>query len=217
MELGDGQPLTVEQLTPFDQYHYLGTQGVHEAIIALGLRPGMRVLDIGSGIGGPARYIAAASGAHVTAFELQPDLDSVAPDLTERRGLADLVEHCCGNILDSVGETYDAIVSFLCFLHIEDRKRLLGACRAAMESGGGMYIEDYGKRSRRFLFDRGRSLRRRRHRMTEDPRPLSDPLVDPCSRRSTAPAVVRPVRRLAGPRGSLPRLPSLRAGPSPSA
>src|SRR4051794_9334430 len=148
LEIGDATPLTVEQLTPFDQNHYLGTEAVDEAIAALGLGPGMRVLDIGSGIGGPARYIAAANGAHVTALELQPDLDSVAADLTARCGLGQLVEHRCGNILAGMGETYDAIVSFLCFLHIADRGRLFTACRAALTPGGGMYIEDYAERRR---------------------------------------------------------------------
>ena len=70
--------MTVEQLTPFDNYHYFGTEAVDEAIDVLGLKPGMRVLDIGSGIGGPARYIAERSGAQVTALELQPDLDALA-------------------------------------------------------------------------------------------------------------------------------------------
>ncbi len=143
LELGGTAPLTVEQLTQFDQYHYFGTEAVDEAIVALGVRRGMRVLDIGSGIGGPARYIAAKTGAHVTALELQPDLDALAADLTQRCGLARLVEHRCGNILDGLGEAYVAVVSFLCFLHIADRDRLLAACRADLAMGGGMYIEDF--------------------------------------------------------------------------
>jgi cyclopropane fatty-acyl-phospholipid synthase-like methyltransferase len=146
INIGSDEPLTVEQLTPFDQYHYFGTQAVDEAIATVGLSPGMRVLDIGSGIGGPARHIAARSGAHVTALELQPDLDALAADLTQRCGLAHLVEHRCGNILDGLGETYDALVSFLCFLHIADRTRLLAACRAVLAVGGGMYIEDFAAR-----------------------------------------------------------------------
>ena len=144
--IDDATPLTVEKLTPFDNYHYFGTEAVDEAIAALGLKPGMRVLDIGSGIGGPARYIASRSGAHVTALELQPDLDTLAADLTRRCDLARLVEHRCGDILDGLGEQYDAVVSFLCFLHIADRRRLLAACRAALAAGGAMYIEDYAKR-----------------------------------------------------------------------
>ena len=146
LDVDGATPLTVEQLTPFDQYHYFGTEAVDEAIAALGLSPGRRVLDIGSGIGGPARYIAASSGAHVTALELQPDLDALAADLTQRCGLAHLVEHRCGNILDGIGETHDAVISFLCFLHIADKTRLLAACRDALAASGGMYIEDFAKR-----------------------------------------------------------------------
>jgi cyclopropane fatty-acyl-phospholipid synthase-like methyltransferase len=146
IDIDGSAPLTVEQLTPFDNYHYFGTEAVDEAIAALGLKPGMRVLDIGSGIGGPARYIAARTGAHITALELQPDLDSLAADLTKRCGLDHLVEHRCGDILDGLDETYDAVVSFLCFLHIADRERLLAACRAVLAVGGAMYIEDYAKR-----------------------------------------------------------------------
>ena len=146
IDLDGAAPLTVEQLAPFDQYHYFGTEAVDEAIVALGLGPRMRVLDIGSGIGGPARYIAATTAAHVTALELQPDLDSLAADLTTRCGLAHLVEHRCGDILDGLRERYDAVVSFLCFLHIADRRRLLAACRSVLPVGGGMYIEDFAMR-----------------------------------------------------------------------
>jgi cyclopropane fatty-acyl-phospholipid synthase-like methyltransferase len=138
--------LRVDQLTPFDQYHYYGTDAVDEALEALQLQPGSRVLDVGSGIGGPARYIAAKTGAHVTALELQPDLNEVARDLTARCGLSSRVEHVCGNILDgALAEKYDAIISFLCFLHIPDRAQLFSACRASLKQGGVMYIEDFAK------------------------------------------------------------------------
>jgi len=144
--ISEDQPLRVEQLTPFDQYHYFGTEAVDEAIGALGLNENSRVLDVGSGLGGPARYIAARTGARVTALELQEDLHEVAAELTLRCGLASLVEHRNGNILDGVeAGGYDAIISFLCFLHIPDRKRLLAACRSALRPDGGIYVEDFGK------------------------------------------------------------------------
>lgn len=144
--ISDDQPLRVEQLTPFDQYHYFGTDAVDEAIAALGLNAVSRVLDVGSGLGGPARYIAARTGARVTALELQEDLHEVASELTARCGLSPLVEHRCGNILNGAEpEGYDAIISFLCFLHIPDRKGLLGACRSALRRGGAMYVEDFGR------------------------------------------------------------------------
>jgi cyclopropane fatty-acyl-phospholipid synthase-like methyltransferase len=140
------QGLRVDQLTPFDQYHYFGTDAVDEALGLLDLSPRSRVLDVGSGIGGPARYIAAKTGAHVTALELQPDLNEVARGLTARCGLSSRVAHVCGDILEGgVAQDYDAIISFLCFLHIPDKANLFAACRAALKPEGVMYIEDYGR------------------------------------------------------------------------
>src|SRR6185295_1056907 len=79
--LGADGPLKVEDLTAFDQYHYLGTSAVDHAIESLGIGAGSRVLEIGSGIGGPARYVAQRTGAHVSALELQSDLHRTAERL----------------------------------------------------------------------------------------------------------------------------------------
>lgn len=144
--VGEDEALQVSQLTPFDQYHYFGTAAVDEAIAALGLGPSSRVLDIGSGLGGPARYVAEKTGASVVALELQEDLHEVAAGLTARCGLAGRVEHRCGNILAGAEKSgYDAIMSFLCFLHIPDRSGLLAACRSALRPGGRMFVEDFGR------------------------------------------------------------------------
>ena len=145
--IDDDAPLSVEDLTPFDQYHYFGTEAVDHAISALGVGPGARVLEVGSGIGGPARYMAERSRCHVTALELQEDLNQTAEQLTARCGLADSVTHACGNVLDGGedGGAYDALVSFLCFLHIPDRKSLLARCRDALKPDGQIYIEDFSK------------------------------------------------------------------------
>ncbi len=144
--IGPDDPLTVDQLTPFDQYHYYGAQAVDEALTVLKLKPGDRVLDVGSGIGGPARYIADRTGAEVTALELQGDLDIVARDLTRRAGLDGKVRHVNGDMLDgTIGSDFAAIISMLCMLHIADKARLFACCRAALRPGGVMYIEDFAR------------------------------------------------------------------------
>jgi cyclopropane fatty-acyl-phospholipid synthase-like methyltransferase len=147
--IADDAPLTLAQLVPYDQYHYHGTEVVDLAASRLGLGPESRVLDVGAGIGGPARWLAATTGCHVTALELQPDLNATAADLTRRSGLADRVTHVAGDILDGapVDGGYDAIISFLAILHIPDRARLFAACHRALRPGGGMYIEDFTLRS----------------------------------------------------------------------
>lgn len=137
-------PLAVEDLTPFDQYHYEGTEAVDLALSHLALAPGESLLDIGSGIGGPARYAAQRAQARVTALELQPDLSAVAADLTARCGLSPRVTHEAGDILDGTERgPFDGIVSLLCMLHIPDKPRLFAACRKALKPGRSMYIEDF--------------------------------------------------------------------------
>lgn len=61
-----------------------------------------------------------------------------------RCGLSHLVEHRCGNVLDGVeAQGFDAIISFLCILHIPPRSQLFKVLRSALRSHGRMYIEDY--------------------------------------------------------------------------
>ena len=140
-----GTPLSVDVLSQFDQYHYEGTDAVDDAIAALRAGPESAILDVGSGLGGPARYIADRSGAAVTALELQTDLNETAQALTQRCGLDDLVTHHNGDIL--AGElpagSFDGLVSMLCFLHIPDKANLFSSCAAALKPGGIMFIDDY--------------------------------------------------------------------------
>ncbi len=80
--IGPSDPILPEQLFHLDQWHYHGIEAIHAAAEQLGLGPASRVLDVGSGLGGPARYLAHMTGCHVTALELQPELHSIAADLT---------------------------------------------------------------------------------------------------------------------------------------
>jgi SAM-dependent methyltransferase len=142
--IGPKDPIPPEQLFALDQWHYHGTAAIRAAAERLGLGPASRVLDVGSGIGGPARYLAYTVGCHVTALELQSDLDTMAVDLTQRSGLGDRVTHICGNALTYplADASFDAVVSWLAVLHIPDRPRLCARLARALRSGGGCYIED---------------------------------------------------------------------------
>lgn len=142
--IDDGAPLSPAELRAMDQYHYLGIEAVEVAADALALGEADRVLDIGSGLGGPARVLAERCGSHVTALELQADLNALAEDLTARCGLADKVSHLCGDMLSGVmdGQAFDGAISFFAIMHIPDRARLYDCCRAALKPGAAVYIED---------------------------------------------------------------------------
>jgi len=155
--------LTVEVLQPLDQrHHYGGVQAVQDAIDSCGLSPTTtnknpttktatppvhRVINIGSGLGGPARYIASTVlNSEVLAIELQHDLHSTAQMLTDRCRLNDQVTHMAGDFMEVerflTKNNYDSIVSWLTVLHFTDRVRSFSACYNLLKPGGTMYVAD---------------------------------------------------------------------------
>ena len=142
--IGPRDPIRCDQLFPLDQWHYHGTDAIHEASVLLRLGPASRVLDIGAGVGGPARYLAHTTGCHVTALELQAKLHAMAVDLTQRCGLAERVTHLNGDALryPIPQGAFDAVVSWLAITHIPDRRRLCERMAGALRAGGACYIED---------------------------------------------------------------------------
>ena len=148
-ELGktNSDPLYIHEFNNiefFDQLHYHGTKAVDYCIKKLNIDSSMSILEIGSGIGGPARYIANETGATVTALELQPDQDKLASDLTKRCGLSEKVIHVCGDFLihDWHGKKFDAIVSWLALYHIKDHDALLQKSFDLLNPNGLFYAED---------------------------------------------------------------------------
>jgi len=146
----DDEPLSTSELTPFDQLHYHGTESVDLAVEFAKITADSSVLEIGSGLGGPARHIAATVGARVTALELQSDQNVLASDLTARCGLTENVTHVCGDFLthDWAGAHFDVIASWLALYHILERSQLLDRCYTLLGPGGFFFAEDLYARQR---------------------------------------------------------------------
>lgn len=154
--IGRDQALEPEQLFPFDQIHYKGTDAVQTAANMLRLTPDSRVLEIGSGWGGPARYLAHTTGCHVTGLDVQEEMHTVASELTARAGLSSRVTHVLGDALEhplpsvsgfDLSAGFDAIVSWLAIHHIPERPRLFKRLAGALKPGGQIYIEDLCQRA----------------------------------------------------------------------
>lgn len=140
--------LEVDELSAFDQLHFRGTHTLDVAMALIGIDGAPRWLEIGSGLGGPARYIASYSDVSYTALELQPDLHEIAESLTARCGLGGRVEHLCADFLDfeRPAGSFDAIVSWLALYHVGDRPRLLRKSYELLAPGGCFYAEDLSAR-----------------------------------------------------------------------
>jgi len=78
-------------LDNLDQFHIGGADAVDLLIGSLALTGGDRVLDVGSGLGGPARQIARRTGSRVLGIDITPAYVNAARDVTAKAGLLDLV------------------------------------------------------------------------------------------------------------------------------
>lgn len=134
----EDQTLTAAQLAPLDQFHIRGVLATAELAGEVGLTPSTRVLDLGSGIGGPARYLAANFTCHVTGVDLSPDFVDTAKYLTERCGISDRVSFQVGDALKVPfpDASFDAIFLQHVAMNIEDRAALYSEVRRILAPGG---------------------------------------------------------------------------------
>jgi phosphoethanolamine N-methyltransferase len=110
------------------------------------LRPGVRVLDVGSGIGGAAFHLARRYGASVTGVDLSPEMVGIAQERAGESGAPDGVTFLLGDILEmSFGERFDVVWSRDALMHIPDKPRLFARLHELTEPGGRLVITDYAR------------------------------------------------------------------------
>lgn len=109
----------------------------------LGLASGMHVLDVGSGVGGPARYFAEAHKCRVAGIDLTEEFVQVAAELTRRCGLSDLVSFRQASALDLPfeGGTFDAATLIHVGMNIAEKGKLFANVRRVLKPGAlfGVY------------------------------------------------------------------------------
>ncbi|HEV7877878.1 class I SAM-dependent methyltransferase [Bradyrhizobium sp.] len=84
--------VTIDDLAPVDEFHIGGRKATEELVEQLGIAPGDHVLDIGCGLGGPARFIADRCKCRVSGIDLTPDYVETGNRLCEWTGLSDRVK-----------------------------------------------------------------------------------------------------------------------------
>lgn len=123
MSEGATSATTPEALESLDQYHAGGSQAVERLLVTLALLPADTVLDIGSGLGGPARQVATASGCRVTGVDITEAYVEAAGELTDRCGLSDRVRFIHRDIADLVHEhPFDAGYTMHVQMNIEAKR-----------------------------------------------------------------------------------------------
>jgi SAM-dependent methyltransferase len=139
--------LTPDDLGPIDEFHIGGRAATKHAVAKMRLAGSEHVLDIGCGIGGAARYVAASTGCSVTGIDLTPEYIETARALSARTGLGDRTHFEVGSALRMpfADAMFDAAITLHVAMNIKDRAGLYRETARVMKRGAVFCIYDVMK------------------------------------------------------------------------
>lgn len=144
----DPERLTQAELSAHDQDHFGGLEA-NDALIALaGIGPQHDVLDVCSGLGGPARHLADRVGCRVTGLDLNAGRVAAARRFAQRVGLADRVRFEQGDALAMpfAPESFDVVMGQEAWCHVPHKPRLIAECARVLRPGGVFAFTDILRR-----------------------------------------------------------------------
>lgn len=134
----DFNALTRQDLATFEEFHLRGRKATRELAQLAGLQQGMRVLDVGSGLAGPARTLADEFGCMLTGIDISWEYCRVAQTLNALTGYSSRVATCCGQalILPFAAGVFDVVWMQHVSMNIEEKEVLIEELRRVLIPGG---------------------------------------------------------------------------------
>lgn len=140
----DPAKLTPADLAPVDEFHIRGREATVELAARAALAPGLKALDVGCGLGGSARYLAAEHGCRVVGVDLTREYIEAANELAARVGLAGKVEFRQASALElpfADGE-FDVVWTEHVQMNIADKRAFYGELARVLKRGGKLVFHD---------------------------------------------------------------------------
>ena len=140
----DPDRLTPDDLAPVDEFHTRGRAATEELGELAQPMPGQRVLEVGCGLGGTARYLAAQYGVEVVGVDLTAEYRRVGAMLTERTGLADRVGFVTADALELPFDDgcFDQVWTEHVTMNVVDKPRLFAELRRVLRDGGRLAFHE---------------------------------------------------------------------------
>jgi sarcosine/dimethylglycine N-methyltransferase len=136
--------LTEAALKDYDQDHFGGLEAVDILAEKAGIGQSSHVLDVCSGMGGPARYLAHRLGCRVTGLDVTESRHGSAIRLTALVGLAHLVDFRLGDALAMpfAPASFDVVIGQEAWVHVPRKPRLIAECARVAKPGGTIAFTD---------------------------------------------------------------------------
>ncbi|MDX1383134.1 MAG: methyltransferase domain-containing protein [Thermoanaerobaculia bacterium] len=140
----DPEDLQADDLVAVDEFHIRGREATAELASLVGFTPGMSVVDVGSGLGGPSRYLAGRCGCRVTGVDLTAEYCSTATVLADRVGLAGAVEYRQGDALalPFADASFDVAWTQHISMNVADKGRMFAEMARVTRPGGRVVVYD---------------------------------------------------------------------------
>jgi SAM-dependent methyltransferase len=137
------ESVTVDDLAPVDEFHIGGRQASDDFLSQLGLRPEKHILDVGSGLGGAARFVASRYGCQVSGIDLTPEYVETAKVICGWVGLGEQISLHQGSALSMpfADRAFDGAYMLHVGMNIEDKTRLCSEVSRVLRSNSlfGIY------------------------------------------------------------------------------
>jgi SAM-dependent methyltransferase len=134
----------LDDLKPVDEFHIGGVEATRDLLGQMDLGAETRLLDLGSGLGGPARFIASTVGCHVTGIDLTEEFVATAIALSEMTGLSERTSFVQGSALDLPfkADSFDAATLIHVGMNLPDKAALFAGAARVLRPGGVFAVYD---------------------------------------------------------------------------
>jgi ubiquinone/menaquinone biosynthesis C-methylase UbiE len=138
---------TIEALAHYDQFHGRGLEATEDLCNLVAVKKQDHLLDVGSGIGGPARYLARRFGCRVTGIDLTAEFCEVARHLTKLLGMQERVRFEQGDAtaMPFTAASFDGAYSMNVSMNIADKAALYREIHRVLKPGGWLVLSELAR------------------------------------------------------------------------